>query len=173
MEEIQGLKQRNTWETLSESDFKKLRHKVKAVLPSMAISTIKTDESGKPKRAKYRIVALGNLDPVHWHKGDTYAPVMSLIELRLLTAIAICNKCILKSGDVKQAFVQASLLEDEVYVVRPPKGCLDTHPPDFWRLLRPLYGLRRAPRHWYDKFRSILTSMNLQLCPNAPCIFHG
>ena len=31
-------------------------------LPSMAIATIKRDENGKPKRAKYRIVALGNLD---------------------------------------------------------------------------------------------------------------
>ena len=32
---------------------------------------------------------------------------MSLIELRLLTAIAVRNKCVLKCGDVKQAFVQA------------------------------------------------------------------
>ena len=29
----------------------------------MAISTIKYDEHSQPKRAKYLIVALGNLDP--------------------------------------------------------------------------------------------------------------
>ena len=86
----------------------------------MTISTIKTDESDKPKGAKYGIVALGNLDPVHWHKDDTYALVMSLIELCLLTDIAVRNKYILKNRDVKQAFFKATLPKDEVYVVCPP-----------------------------------------------------
>ena len=60
MEELQGLKNKPTWETITESEFQALKHKGKAVLPSMAISTIKLDEAGKPKRAKYRILALGN-----------------------------------------------------------------------------------------------------------------
>jgi len=34
----------------------------------MAINTIKYDELENPKRAKYRIVALGNLDPHNWSK---------------------------------------------------------------------------------------------------------
>ena len=96
-----------------------------------------------------------------------------MIELRLMTAIAVRHKRVLKSGDVKQAFVQATLPDDEIYVVRPPKRCLHTHPQEFWKLNKPLYGLRRAPRHWYNKFRSILVSLNLQPCKNAPCIFHG
>ena len=48
----------------------------------MAIYTIKFDEDGNPKRAKYRIVVLGHLDQNKWSKQDTYAPVTSLIELR-------------------------------------------------------------------------------------------
>ena len=67
----------------------------------MAISTIKYDEDGRPKRAKYRIVALGNLDNNNWSKSDTYAPVMNLIELRLLAAISIHHRRTLKSGDFK------------------------------------------------------------------------
>ena len=47
----------------------------------MAVSTIKFDKDGLPKQAKYRIVALGNLDPNLWTKSDVYAPVMSLMEL--------------------------------------------------------------------------------------------
>ena len=113
----------------------------------MAISTIKYDENGRPKRAKYRIVALGNLEHVHWNRGDVYAPVLSMVELRLLTSFAVRNRCRLKSGDIKQAFVQASLPHDEIYVVRPPKGYTQTHPND--------------------------TSINLSACRNAPCIFHG
>ena len=65
MEEIDGLRNRQTWEVITDAEYRRIKHKVKATLPSMAISTIKCDESGKPKRAKYRIVALGNLDPVH------------------------------------------------------------------------------------------------------------
>ena len=172
-EEIQGLKSRHTWDTISEEDFQKLRPKVKALLPSMAISTIKYDADGLPKRAKYRIVALGHLDRVHWNKGDVYAPVLSMIDLRLLTSLAVRNKCILKSGDVKQAFVQATLPADEVYVVRPPHGCITSSPNEYWKLNKPLYGLRRAPRHWYEKFKTILTSLHLTPCKNAPCIFHG
>lgn len=75
----------------------------------MAVNTIKYDVNGAPKRAKYRIVALGNLDNNNWNKCDTYAQVMNLIELRLLTAIAIHHRRILKSGDFKQAFCQTTL----------------------------------------------------------------
>ena len=108
----------------------------------MAISTIKLDEHSLPKRVKYRVVALGNLDPVQWSKCDTFAPVMSMTEVRFLTSLAICNLRILKSGDIKQAFVQATLPPDEFYVIRPSKGCLDTRPTDRWKLIKPLYSLR-------------------------------
>ena len=45
------------------------------------------------------------------------------MELRLLLAIAAAKKCIPKSGDVSQAFVQSSLPASEQYVVKPPPGC--------------------------------------------------
>ena len=117
MEQITSLSNRRTWETTSESEFQKIRHKVKAIFPSMAISTIKFDETFAPKRAKYRLLPLGNLNPFHWTQGDTYAPATwSMIELCLLTSLAVRENCVRKSGDVKQAFVQASLLNDKLYV---------------------------------------------------------
>jgi len=51
----------------------------------MAIATIKYDAFNRPKRAKYRIVVLGNHDYHSWSKASTAAPVMSQLELRLLT----------------------------------------------------------------------------------------
>ena len=139
----------------------------------MAISTVKYDEHGKPKRAKYRIVALGNLDPHDWNKQDRFAPVMSLMELRLLTAIAVKHNRPLQSGDFKQTFVQAVLPEDESYVLKPPVGCPLTPAKTYWKLQRSIYGLKRAPRHWYNKVSDILQNLNLHPCPNAPCIFKG
>ena len=172
-EEYNGLKNLPAWTHLTEQEYKSMQHKYKALLPTMAISCIKFDELGRPKRAKYRIVALGNLDPYQWSKQDCYAPVLSLMELRLLTALAVKFKRTLKNGDVKQAFCQAVLPPDENYVLKPPPGCPLTPPNTYWLLKRTLYGLRRSPRHWYEKAKEILESIGLHQCPNSPCLFTG
>jgi len=122
-EEFDGLTSLPSWEVMTEDQYLKLNQGRKA-LPTMAIATIKFDEHNKPKRAKYRIVVLGNLDYHHWSKADTAAPVLSQLELRLLTSLAVHHKRVLKNCDVKQAFVQSSLPDDEIYFLRPPVGCL-------------------------------------------------
>lgn len=58
----------------------------------MAVATIKYDEFGNPKRAKYRIAALGDLESHKWTKTECYAPVMSLMELRLMVAMTVKHK---------------------------------------------------------------------------------
>jgi len=121
-EEFDGLNSLPTWDVITEDQFKKLSKGIKA-LPSMAIATIKYDDFNRPKRAKYRIVVLGNLDYHNWSRDATAAPVMSQLELCILTSLAIHNKRVLKNWDIKQAFVQSSLPEEELYFVRPPVGC--------------------------------------------------
>ena len=170
-EEYFGLTGLPCWVTISHDEFMKNKHLYKSILPTVATSLIKYDEHGKPKRAKYRIVALGNLESYKWSKGECYAPVLSLMEVRLLAALAVKNKCVLKNADVRQAFVQATLPPDETYILKPPVGCPHTPPNSYWKLLRTIYGLRRSPKHWYDKATNIINDIGLQQCPNAPCIF--
>jgi hypothetical protein len=79
-EEFDGLNSLPTWEIISESQYKQLCKGMKA-LPTMALATIKYDEQNCPKRAKYRLLVLGNLDPHHWTRESTAAPVMSQMEL--------------------------------------------------------------------------------------------
>ena len=125
------LKNIDTWDVITEKQYQSLKHICKGVLPTIAISTIKPDKDGKPHRAKYRIVALGNLDPKNWSKQDCYAPVMSQFELRFLTALAVQKGCIPKSGDIAQAFCQAYLPKNEVVVCRPPAGCPFSKPDEY------------------------------------------
>jgi len=160
-EEYFGLKDLPAWTTLSEAEYQRKKSEYKTILPTMAISTIKHDEFGRVKREKYRIVALGNLDPHDWSKPDYYAPVMSILELRLMVSIAIKFKCILNSGDFKQAFVQVLLPENEKYVLKPPIRCPLTEKNSYWLLHRTLYGLKRSTRHWYEKAIKILSAMGL------------
>ena len=171
-EEYDGLMSLPTWEVVSENEYKKLSKGMKA-LPTMAIATVKYDEHNRPKRAKYRIVVLGNHDPHLWSKEETAAPVMSQLELRILTSLAIFNRRVLKNCDIKQAFVQSSLPSNETYFLKPPAGCRRSTPGTYWRLIRSLYGLRRAPKLWFEKLRSHLHSMGLKSSPTSRCIFYG
>ena len=161
-EEYDGLCQLNTWDVITESEYKRMIHVTGPALPTMALSTLKKDENGDPKRCKYRIVVLGNLDSNNWSKSDCFAPVLSQPELRLLTDISVGMKRIPKSGDVSQAFCQGVLPENDNYVLRPPPGCPETPKIFYLRLLRTLYGLKRSPRHWYEKAVSVLKAIGLK-----------
>jgi hypothetical protein len=139
----------------------------------MEIATIKYDQFNKPKKTKYRIIVLGNLDYHNWSKESTAAPVMSQLELMVLTSLAVYHKRFLKNCDIKQAFVQLSLTDDEIYVVKPPVGCHRSAPGTYCHLLPSLYGLSRAPKLWYERLSSHLRSMGLQQSILSPCLFVG
>ncbi len=74
---------------------------------------------------------------------------------------------------MKQAFVQSSLPEDEVYFLKPPVGCPRSRPNEYWHLIRSLYGLKRAPKSWFETLCAHLRSMGLQNSKNSPCLFVG
>ena len=175
-EEFFGLKDNECFEIISEEEYQQIyRSTGKRAIPSMAVFTVKKDSSGKPLRAKSRIVVLGNKDPTEWTKADCFAPVVSLPVVRMLTALAVQQKRTLKQADCKLAFIQATLPPEEITVVKPPAGCPLSGPGTYWRLKRSMYGLKRAPRHWYKLISQILTSpeIGLNQCKNDPCIYHG
>ena len=42
-----------------------------------------------------------------------------------------------------------------------------------WLLNKYLYGLRRSPNHWYNRFTAILYKLKLNPYPHDPCVFTG
>jgi hypothetical protein len=98
---------------------------------------------------------------------------MSQLELHLLTSLAVYHCRVLKNCDVKQAFIQSTLPAGEEYFLRPPHGCPRSKPDQYWRLLRSLYGLKRAPKLWYEMLSSNLLSMGLKQSTISPCLFTG
>lgn len=122
-------------------------------------------------RAKARIVVLGNLDKASYTKGGCFAPVASHYAVRLITALAIIYNRILKQGDCKNAFVQSEL--SDLVIVRPPSDCPYSHPNTFWLLQKSLYGLKMAPRYWFNRINAALSELNLHSSPNEPCFFSG
>ena len=57
--------------------------------------------------------------------------------------------------------------------MKPPSGDPDAQPGEHWLLLKTLYGLRRSPRHWYDKIQSVLLKLGLKQNSYDPCLFTG
>lgn len=88
----------------------------------MCTFTIK-QTSGIPMRAQSWIVVLRNHNHCQWSKADCFSPVVLMPMIRLLTSLAVRNKNTLKQGDCKSAFIQATLPEDEITVIKPPIGC--------------------------------------------------
>ena len=79
-----------TWEYITKEQYQTLRPVTGNALPAtMApLSKVKKDKDGNPDHAKYRIVALGKIDPHDCSSsGDCFAPVLSPLELRLLISI--------------------------------------------------------------------------------------
>ena len=142
-------------------------------MPTMAITTIKTNGQGEPICAKYRIVALGNLDPTKWSSEDCFAPVLSQLELRFLIALAVQHKCIPKTGDIQQAFCQSTLPKNESYICSPPAGCPITPKGFYLKLRKTLYGLKRSPRHFYELAKKLLLELGFVQHPSSPCLFIG
>jgi hypothetical protein len=101
----------------------------------MAIATVKYDDHNHPIHAKYCLVVLGDLDYHTWSKEDMEAPVLSQLELHLLTSLAIYHNHVLKNCDGKHAFVQSTLPDDEVYFLKPPIGCPRSQSNQYWRLV--------------------------------------
>ena len=112
----------DVYEEISEEHFNKIKHKCGKPIPTMCVLTIKY-KNGYSDRAKCRIVVLGNQQQQIYSNGEKYAPVITQNQFRFLLSLAIRIKRLLKQCDVKNAFCNGKLPDDEVVVIKPPKGC--------------------------------------------------
>ncbi len=106
-------------------------------------------------------------------ESDKYAPVLCPDTMHLIVSMAVEQQCTLQQGNCKNAFCQRILPLDEVTIVKPPIGDPDAKKDEYWLLKRTLYGLRRSPRHWYVKIKSILEKLGLSQNAYNLCIFSG
>jgi hypothetical protein len=57
--------------------------------------------------------------------------------------------------------------------LKPPPGCPRSSSSHYWRLICSLYGLKRAPRIWFETLWSHLRSLGLCNSPTSQCLFKG
>ncbi|GJW07270.1 retrovirus-related pol polyprotein from transposon TNT 1-94 [Tanacetum coccineum] len=115
----------------------------------------KLDENGIVSQNKARLVAQGYNQQEGIDYDETYVPVARLESIRILLAYACALDFKLFQMDVKSAFLD-DFINEKVYVVQP-LGFIDFEKPDHvYKLKKALYGLKKAPKAWYDRLKPFL-----------------
>ncbi|CAN1345666.1 Retrovirus-related Pol polyprotein from transposon TNT 1-94 [Linum perenne] len=129
----------------------------KTIIGTKWVFRNKTNEKGEVTRNKARLVAQGYSQEEGIDFDETFAPVARLEAIRILCAFASYMKFKLFQMDVKSAFLNG-FIKEEVFVKQPPGFENPSFPHHVYKLKKALYGLRQAPRVWYDRLSSYLLS---------------
>ena len=125
---------------------------------------------GTAYRYKARFCARGDLQKEGVDFFETYAPVVQWSTIRLLLTTVLTEGWVTRQVDYTNAFVQAELRE-EVYVEYPrmfgAKSGLDC----VLKLRKSLYGLRQAPRTFFEKLKAGLEERGWKQSAIDPCLF--
>ncbi|GJX30069.1 retrovirus-related pol polyprotein from transposon TNT 1-94 [Tanacetum coccineum] len=103
---------------------------------------------------------------------ESFAPIARIEAIQIFVANAAHKNMTIYQMDVKTAFLNEELRE-EVYVSQP-KGFVDQDNPNHvYRLKKALYGLKKAPRTWYDMLSKFLLSQKFSKGVVNPTLFTG
>jgi transposase InsO family protein len=143
------------------------------VIGSKWVFKAKKDAAGNIARYKARLVAQGFSQIGGVDYDDTYAPVAKLASSRAIIAMANRLHLILHQVDIKGAYLNGILRDDEVLYLRHPPGYMA---PDagkrVLRLQKALYGLKQAGRRWYQTFTTILVELGFAQCSVDQAVYH-
>ncbi|KAH9800792.1 hypothetical protein KPL71_000795 [Citrus sinensis] len=147
-EELNQFERNNVWELVPNPEHQ-------SIIGTKWVFRNKMDESGVVVRNKARLVAQGYNQEEGIDFDETFAPVARLESIRMLLAYACHKDFILYQMDVKSAFLNGYIME-EVYVKQPPSFENEKFPDHVYKLSKALYGLKKAPRAWYDRLKNFL-----------------
>jgi hypothetical protein len=162
-QEIDSIEKNQTWDLVDFPSHKK----------SIGVKWVyktKLNEKGQIEKHKERLVSKGFSQQPGIDYGETFAPVARLDTVRTLLDIAAHHKWQVYQMDVKSAFLNG-FLEEEVYVNQPP-GFEDLkHPKKIYWLKKSLYGIKQAPRAWYNRIDTYLIKIGFNRSQNEPTLY--
>lgn len=154
--EMNSIEENNTWELVELPEGSK-------VIGVKWVFKTKLNEKGAVDKHKARLVAKG----FHQTHGvdfyEVFAPVARWDTIRLLLSVAAKRGWCVYQLDVKSAFLHGELKED-VYVEQPKGFEVENEERKVYKLNKALYGLRQAPRAWYNRIEGYFEKEGFKKC---------
>lgn len=122
---------------------------------------IQLDKVGYGKRYKARIVAGGHRQRPGVDFEETFASVSRYETLRGILAWAVHKGLHFAQFDAETAFLHGRLKE-EIYMAIPPGVQVSSREEDALLLVKSLYGLRQAPRVWFELIVEFLLTLGFE-----------
>jgi len=118
----------------------------------------KLNPDGSLEHYKARWVVRGFTQRAGVDFDETFTPVVKPATIRTVLTIAVSRNWATKQLDVSNAFLHGRLKEP--VLCQQPTGFDDAQQPDAVCLLdKSLYGLRQAPRAWFERFASFVIKL--------------
>ena len=90
--------------------------------------------------------------------------------IQMVLTVAVSRNWDIRQLDVNNAFLNGTL-EEVVYMAQPEGYVDDSKPNHVCKFNRALYGLKRAPRAWFDKLRATLIQWGFQNSKSNTSLF--
>ena len=133
------------------------------------VYTVKFDPTSQNIKFKARYVAQGFNQRQGLNFIDTYAPTPTMTSIRFVMDLAMCESLICHHADVNNAYLNATIDFDDVYVKQPPGYIQD--PNLCCKLRKALYGLKQAAFRWHATIVEFLVGQGLKQSVVDPCVF--
>ncbi|XP_053390667.1 uncharacterized protein LOC128553511 [Mercenaria mercenaria] len=152
MAELQKFKQFNTYEEVNDCG--------QNTLSTRWVITSKNEQT------KARLVVRGFEEDFSMQSDS---PTVGKGTMRMFLANTSINNWIVKTTDIKSAFLQGQELKRDVYI-RPPKECENAEGV-VWKLRHGLYGLKDGARQFYLSVKEELLTLGCQISKMDPAMF--
>jgi hypothetical protein len=122
------------------------------------------------EKYKARLVTKGYSQVEGIDFGDIFSPIAKLIYIRFLLSIIAYFDLEVEQMDVKTSFLHGDL-EEEIYM-NPPEGFAVKGKKElFCKLKSSLYGLKKLPRMWYQKFDAYILGLGFVRSRVDHCVY--
>jgi hypothetical protein len=168
--EYDSLVKNNTWTLVPRSSVPvSLR-----VLPSRTVYRRKFNSDGTVNKCKARFVAKGYGQTQGLDYFETWSPVARITSVRALLALVGAWGWKTRQLDVETAFLHATLNED-VYVEQMEGHTVTTLNGEsgldlVYKLDRSLYGIKQAPRRWFETLTDFLSEFGFKPSSHDPAV---
>jgi hypothetical protein len=162
-DEFDALIQNNTW-TLVPKPFGA------NVVSGMWVFCHKYNSDGSLARCKARWVCRGFSQQQGIDFDETFSPVVKPCTIRIILSLAVSSSWPIHQLDVKNAFLNGTL--NETVYCQQPSGFEDPSNPNLVCLLKKsLYGLKKAPRAWFQRFATFIQTIGFSPSKSDTSLF--